>query len=46
MVARKRKTTEAEYAASTGLANYLRSIGEVSVAANARAAAMHERAHE
>ena len=35
----KIKKTALEYAARTGLADYLRSIGEVPEAANARAAA-------
>ena len=46
MVSRKRKKTALEYAVSTGLADYLRSVGDVPVAANARAAAMRERARE
>ena len=39
------KSTQ-EYAARSQLADYLRSIGEVLVAANTRAAAMCGRAHE
>lgn len=46
MVSRKRKKTALEYAVSTGLADYLRSVGDVPVAANARAAAMCERGRE
>src|ERR1700761_5708779 len=46
MVRRKPRKSELEYDARTRLADYLRSIGEVPVAANARASAMHERARE
>ena len=46
MVNRKPKKTDLEYAARAGLADYLRSVGEVPVAANARAAAMRECARE
>src|SRR6266571_9393689 len=35
-----------QHAARTHLANFLRAIGDVPVAANARAAAMHQRARE
>ena len=40
MVSRKRRKTALKYAVSTGLADYLRSVEDVPVAANARAAAM------
>ena len=46
MANHKPKKTELEYAARTGLPNYLQSIGEVPVTANARATAMHEHARE
>ena len=46
MVSRKPRKSAQEYTARTELADYLRSIGEVPVAANARAAAMRERARE
>ena len=44
MVRCKPRKSELEYDARTRLADYLRSIGEVPVAANARASAMHKRA--
>ena len=46
MMRHKIKKTALEYAARTGLTNYLRSIGEVPEAANARAAAMCEHARK
>ena len=46
MVTRKLRKSDQEYAARTQLADYLRSVGEVPVAANTRAAAMRERARK
>lgn len=46
MVYRKSKKLALEYTSRTQLADYLRSIGDIPVAANARAAALHQRARE
>ena len=46
MVTRKLRKSDQEYAARTQLADYLRSVREVPVAANARGAAMCKRARE
>jgi hypothetical protein len=46
MVSRKSKKSTLQYTARASLADYLRSLGEAPVAANARADAMHERARE
>ncbi|KAF8262074.1 hypothetical protein EI94DRAFT_1809337 [Lactarius quietus] len=46
MVYRKNKKAALEYTARTQLAEYLQSIGDVPVTANAWAAALHKHAHE